>query len=206
MEPISISGLQGVQKKIADAIDDGNGKLEKDEISVFNKVNEILEDSDNTPKTAIEKLKEFLSTSENNVKSCIQDLKGLFIQVFHGSVSENSELEDSDYAEIAEQVSEITETEVTAEELKTLPEEKEETVLTENANPQASVETPAEPSTKTSVEDPKEENSSTITTTSSSPSEVTTTKTTSDTETPTETETTGSECRQHFICRRDIRC
>ena len=63
MEPISISGLQGVQKKIADAIDDGNGKLEKDEISVFNKVNEILEDSDNTPKTAIEKLKEFLSNS-----------------------------------------------------------------------------------------------------------------------------------------------
>ena len=81
MEPININKLQGVQKRIAVTIDDGDKVLKDAEISVFNEVNKILEECKHSPQGALERLSNFLEKAPANMKACINNLKELVVQV-----------------------------------------------------------------------------------------------------------------------------
>lgn len=81
MEPINISNLTGVQKRIAESIDDGNKILEGSEVSVFNEVNKILAECKDSPQGALERLSNFLENAPANIKACIGNLKELFVQI-----------------------------------------------------------------------------------------------------------------------------
>lgn len=59
MEPTPIDKLTGVQQNIAKAIDDGDGKIEGKEKSIFDKAKTLLENTDISTKGKIDELKDF---------------------------------------------------------------------------------------------------------------------------------------------------